>query len=310
MLALALGGCGSAGTPDTGRGSYKVGKPYTIAGRTYYPAEDWTYTETGQASWYGPGFHGNSTANGEPYNQNLPSAAHRTLPMPSMVRVTNLENGRSTVVRINDRGPFARDRIIDLSKAAADQLDMVRAGVATVRVELLERESRLVKDVAINGGSAAEQLAAVQNMPAQPAQPAPVMVASAPPPPPPQPALPPPPAPAPAVAAAVPPVAASVLPTSAPAAAAPAVVPAVATVPPATSGWFVQAGAFANLANAERLREALARFGDTSIGQTTAATGLQLYRVRLGPYTTEDQAYNVRSALERAGHGEARIVLD
>jgi rare lipoprotein A len=112
------------------------------------------------------------------------------------------------------------------------------------------------------------------------------------------------------IATGAPPVAASMMPASTPAAAAPAVVPAVATVPPAASAWFVQAGAFANLANAERLREALARFGDTSIGQTTGATGLQLYRVRIGPYTTEDQAYNVRSALERAGHGEAKVVLD
>ncbi|MCW5745018.1 MAG: septal ring lytic transglycosylase RlpA family protein [Alphaproteobacteria bacterium] len=295
MLALSLAGCGSArlGAPDTGRGSYKIGAPYTIAGRTYYPAENWNYAETGVASWYGPGFHGNSTANGEPYNQNLPSAAHRTLPMPSMVRVTNLDNGRTAVVRVNDRGPFARDRIIDLSKAAAEQLDMTRAGTARVRVELMERESRVVKDIALNGGSAADQLAALRSPPSQPS---PVMVAAAPPPPPA-----PEPAPAPPTAFVT---------ASAPVTAAPAAIPAVALVPPAGGGYFVQAGAFSSLANAERLRASLAPFGETMIGQVSGPGGAPLFRVRVGPYGTEDQAYNVRSALQRAGHAGARVVSD
>lgn len=302
LMVLALGGCGSAkvGAPDTSRGSYKVGKPYVIAGRTYYPAEDWSYRESGVASWYGPGFHGNLTANGEPYNQNLPSAAHRTLPMPSMVRVTNLGNGRSTVVRVNDRGPFARDRIIDLSKAAAVELDMTRAGTANVRVELLEPESRIVKDVAMGGGSAADQLAAIRNPPAQPA---PVMVASAPPPPPSE--------PSPAFVPMAPLPQQPVVPVAAPASAPPTVVPAVATVaPPVSGGYFVQAGAFASIDNAERLRETLSRFGDTTIGQVTGAGGAPMYRVRVGPYGSENEAQNVRDALQRAGHGEARVVLN
>ncbi|WP_231712487.1 septal ring lytic transglycosylase RlpA family protein [Vineibacter terrae] len=295
-----LGGCGTrAGSPDTSRGSYKVGNPYTIAGRTYYPAENWSYAETGQASWYGPGFHGNSTANGEPYNQNLPSAAHRTLPMPSIVRVTNLDNGRVAVVRINDRGPFARERIIDLSKAAAEQLDMTRAGTAAVRVELMERESRVVKDVAMGGGSAAEQLAAIQRPSSQPA---PVMVAAAPPPPPPAPVAEVPPPPPPSSPAAF-------VQASAPPAVAPAVVPAVATVPPA-GGYFVQAGAFASLDNAERLRTTLARFGDTSIGQTVSTGGVTVYRVRIGPYASPDEAYNVQGSLQRAGHSDCRVVSE
>jgi cell division protein FtsN len=91
---------------------------------------------------------------------------------------------------------------------------------------------------------------------------------------------------------------------------APAVVPAVATVPPATGGYFVQAGAFANYGNAERLRASIARFGETSIGQATSAQGAPIYRVRIGPYVSEDQAYNVRSALQRAGHADARVVSD
>ena len=122
---------------------YKVGNPYKINGKWYYPAVDYQYDEVGIASWYGPGFHGKSTANGEVFDQNKITAAHRTLPMPSIVKVTNLENGMVlNKVRINDRGPFARNRIIDLSKKAAEELGFIKNGVAKVRVEILEDESR------------------------------------------------------------------------------------------------------------------------------------------------------------------------
>ena len=122
---------------------YKVGNPYKINGKWYYPAVDYQYDEVGIASWYGPGFHGKSTANGEVFDQNKITAAHRTLPMPSIVKVTNLENGMVLdKVRINDRGPFARNRIIDLSKKAAEELGFIKNGIAKVRVEILEDESR------------------------------------------------------------------------------------------------------------------------------------------------------------------------
>ena len=122
---------------------YKVGNPYKINGKWYYPAVDYQYDEVGIASWYGPGFHGKSTANGEVFDQDKITAAHRTLPMPSIVKVTNLENGMVLdKVRINDRGPFARNRIIDLSKKAAEELGFIKNGVAKVRVEILEDESR------------------------------------------------------------------------------------------------------------------------------------------------------------------------
>ncbi len=123
--------------------TYKVGNPYKINGKWYYPAIDYEYDEVGYASWYGPGFHGKKTANGEIFNQNKISAAHRTLPLPSIVKVTNLENGKVlSFVRVNDRGPFARNRIIDLSKEAAKELGFVNKGVTKVRVEILEDESR------------------------------------------------------------------------------------------------------------------------------------------------------------------------
>ena len=122
---------------------YKVGNPYKINGKWYYPAIDYKYDEIGIASWYGPGFHGKKTANGEIFNQNVISAAHRTLPLPSIVKVTNLDNGKVlSFVRVNDRGPFAGNRIIDLSKEAAKELGFVNKGVAKVRVQILEDESR------------------------------------------------------------------------------------------------------------------------------------------------------------------------
>lgn len=121
--------------------SVKMGDPYSVNGETYVPRYEPNYSETGKASWYGPGFHGKSTANGEPFDQHDLTAAHRTLPMPSMVRVTNLDNGKSVIVRVNDRGPFAHGRIIDLSRAAASKLDMLRTGTAQVRVEYLPRET-------------------------------------------------------------------------------------------------------------------------------------------------------------------------
>ena len=121
---------------------YKVGLPYKIKGRWYYPEEDFAYVEEGIASWYGEAFHNKTTANGAIFNMNALTAAHRTLPMPSIVRVTNLENGRTLVVKVNDRGPFARDRIIDMSKRSATVLGFLKQGVTRVRVEILPEESR------------------------------------------------------------------------------------------------------------------------------------------------------------------------
>lgn len=121
---------------------YKVGRPYQIRGVTYTPREDFTYDRTGIASWYGPGFHGRRTASGEIYDQNALTAAHPTLQMPALVRVTNLENNRSLVLRINDRGPFAQNRIIDVSRRAAEELGFRQQGVARVRVQVLTDDSR------------------------------------------------------------------------------------------------------------------------------------------------------------------------
>ncbi len=122
-----------------GGGTFKLGKPYTINGRTYYPSDDPAYRAEGIASWYGTDFHGRKTANGEVYDMNAISAAHPTMPMPSYARVTNLENGRSIVVRVNDRGPYAHGRIIDLSTGTAKAIGSYGQGLARVRVEYVGR---------------------------------------------------------------------------------------------------------------------------------------------------------------------------
>ena len=118
-----------------GGGTYRLGVPYSIGGRTYVPTEDPHYRAEGVASWYGEDFHGRQTANGEIYDMNSMSAAHTTLPIPSYVRVTNLSNHRSVIVRVNDRGPYRSDRLIDVSVKAAILLGFYGSGLAPVRVE-------------------------------------------------------------------------------------------------------------------------------------------------------------------------------
>jgi len=154
--ALALAGCAATervasgpryspkmvadGEPvPKGGGRYSLGKPYNVNGVTYIPTEDVRYRAEGVASWYGPDFHGRQTANGEIYDMHAVSAAHPTLPLPSYARVTNLDNGRSIVVRVNDRGPFTRNRVVDLSIGAAKALDFHNRGLANVRVEYIGR---------------------------------------------------------------------------------------------------------------------------------------------------------------------------
>ncbi len=157
--AALLAGCAShplappRSADVQGLGLYKVGNPYQIAGVWYRPAEDFSYDETGIASWYGEDFHGKYTANGEVYDLNALTAAHRTLPMPTIVQVTNLDNGRSIELRVNDRGPFARGRIIDVSRRAAQLLGFEPQGTAKVRVRIMVPETiQAVSLARRNGG--------------------------------------------------------------------------------------------------------------------------------------------------------------
>ena len=127
---------------------YKIGNPYVVEGKKYYPKKNINYDEKGIASWYGPKFHGKLTANGEIFNQYELTAAHKTLPIPSAVKVTNLKNNKSLIVRINDRGPFVNDRIIDLSYQSAKKLDLLSSGTGFVRVQILRSESLLLEKLA------------------------------------------------------------------------------------------------------------------------------------------------------------------
>ncbi len=206
------------------------------------------YVERGVASWYGPGFHAIRTSTREPYDMYGMTAAHKTLPLPCYVKVTNLQNGRAVVVRVNDRGPFVANRIIDLSYTAAAKLDMLRNGTAMVEVRAID--------------------------PSQPLDPI-----------------------------TAPPTAASLSlePVAAPAPAA----------PPAGAGLYIQAGAFADPANAQRL---LGRLSGLNLGNAfireTVQGGRTLYRVRLGPVADVAAFDRVVTALDQAGVHDAHLAAD
>ncbi len=316
-LALALlGGCAETQLAAEGakraaapaaphKGIYKVGEPYFQNGIWYYPAADDTYDETGIASWYGPDFHGKVTANGEDYDMNALTAAHRTLPMPSFVRVTNLDNGRSLVVRVNDRGPYLRGRIIDLSRRAAQLLGFIDVGTARVRVQIMPEESRQIA-AAMQAGSETVTVAGANGRPVtvetRPGEPPPVaapraVVASAPLAAPGQVVTapltpPPPPPPAPTMAYTIP------NPTG-----------ELAQGSPKRTQIYVQAGAFTNRDNAQRLSERLRSFGRAQI--TLVAVGRQqFFRVRVGPVPNVEAGDRLLDQVVNAGHPEARIVVD
>lgn len=287
--AKQVGGSSDSGTK---LGRYKVGAPYQIKGAWYYPAEDYEYSETGIASWYGPNFHGKKTANGEIYNQNDLTAAHRTLPMPSAVRVTNLENGRSIVLRINDRGPFARGRIIDVSRRGAQLLGFERNGTAKVRVDILEDESRQLKVAALNGDSQQIQVAASPRE-AVVSQPLPSNGT-----------------PAPAPTARQEPVSSQPLePAPVSRSRAPALSDEVEILPVSPTGIYVQAGAFSQLENALRMRDRIFEMGPTQISRF-AVSGSEIYRVRIGPLKTVDIADSTLSQVVDAGVDGAQLVVE
>lgn len=291
---------GEAAAPPGGHGVYKIGQPYQIDGTWYYPAEQWDYDESGIASWYGEAFHGKYTANSEVYDLNALTAAHRTLPMPCVVQVTNLDNGRSINLRVNDRGPFARGRIIDVSRRAAQLLGFESAGTAKVRVRIMVPESIEVASLAGRNGDADAPRLAVRATPAVPvaAEPLPptpgVRVAAAQAPPRPMPAPPPPAAqaaPSPAVDDPPP------LPER------------VAVVPVRPTQIYVQAGAFARSDNALRLKAKLDGLGPVVVSGARV-NGSDVYRVRFGPLTSIDEADQLLSRVVGSGVPEARIVVD
>jgi rare lipoprotein A len=284
-LALLLAACGT--TPDSEppspvAGGYKIGKPYKIDGRWYYPSLDSTYDRIGTASWYGADFQGLKTANGEIFDRNRISAAHPTLPLPSLVRVTNLENGRSLVLRVNDRGPFVDDRLIDLSQAAARELGYERSGLAKVRVQFVQ----------LGDGPVPSPLPpAPAKLSPRPQRPTVV--------------------PEPPVVVAVdsePIVAAPAAPVQV--AAASPTVPIPPPVSPAPScaagGWVVQVGAFADAASVRAIAGRMShldrvRIEPAFVGDNAVA------RVRLGPLVSRERAAALLSKVKALGQDEAFV---
>jgi rare lipoprotein A len=306
LVAVVMAGCTTASGPPGGqasKGTYKVGNPYQIDGVWYYPAEDWNYDETGIASWYGEQFHGRYTANGEIFDLNTVTAAHRTLPLPTIAQVTNLENGRTIQIRINDRGPYARGRIIDLSRRSAQLLGFEGKGTAKVRVKILVPETIQAASLARRGLASDATLVASNDAPKA----APIVpVTSA--------ALAPPPG---ARAAAAP------LPLASQRIVAPPPQPPVAAAPPLpaptsekvgivavrSTQIYIQAGAFTRQDNAQRAKSRIDPLGTVRI-TGVRAQGIDLYRVRLGPIQTVDEADQLLARVVDSGLADARIVVD
>lgn len=289
-----------SGLPTSG--VYKVGKPYQINGVWYYPKEDYSYDETGIASWYGPGFHEKNTANGEIYDQNELTAAHKTLPMPSLVRVTNLDNGRSIVVRVNDRGPYANGRIIDMSRRGAQLLGFDGPGTAKVRVQILAEESRAIA-AAARQGTPAPMLAELDGPPPKAAPRGRIEVTG-------------PAGPVTTLAAARPAVVGTPIPPPATVAGAmsegrfvPA--PVVAQLPVrAHEAIYVQVGAFGSEENVAKARARLSAIGQRASVSQTRSSGMTLHRVRVGPLDSVDRADSLLNQIIQAGLTEAKIVVD
>jgi rare lipoprotein A len=300
-LALLLVACSTTEEPSPPGpiGTYKLGKPYQIDGKWYYPRYDPSYDKVGIASWYGAEFHGLTTANGEIFDKERVSAAHPTLPLPSLVRVTNLENGRSTVLRVNDRGPFVDDRLIDLSEAAARELGFRERGLARVRVQFV-------------------QIADAHGVPPtpspQPAAPRPPVIetprialaaasrpAS-------RPTAPLAPTPAGPPAAKVAALALAPVPAPSPAKVA-AIAPASVPAPPATCGgsaWVVQVGAFADAPSARAVVAQTAHLERVRL-EPAFANGVAVARVRLGPLPTAPQAQALLERVHALGHPGAFV---
>lgn len=277
-----------AGRPDAGGaqassaigrgGTYKIGRPYQINGVWYYPKEDFGYSETGIASWYGPQFHGRLTANGEIYDMDSMTAAHPTLQLPSAVRVTNLENGRTTILRVNDRGPYHNGRVIDVSRRAAADLGFLNQGTAKVRVDILPDDSRRLAELAVGGASPAVQEAALRSGRGT-VETAVIQTASLEP-----------------VAPVAP------------------VQPIPAPMPVSTGAdepsIYVQTASFSVPANAERMRDNLDRqFGGARIVEAEHA-GRIFYRVRLGPVGDVDAADRLLTNVIESGYPQSRLVVD
>jgi rare lipoprotein A len=272
-------------TPGQGRPAWleneRVGPPYQANGRWYVPAAEPGYEATGLASWYGPTFHGGRTASGEVYDQEAITAAHPTLPLPSLVQVTNLENGREVIVRVNDRGPFVGDRILDLSHGAAQVLGVERTGTARVHIRYLGPAPRRFSDPAAPLQTPAPSSSPpLQSVSAEEGGPASLLP-----------------------------------PASQVQSPAPASVQQVTFAPPApmpvaapSGGYFVQVGAFSDVDNAHRVQANVASAGQVAVDVRRNGVGAELFRVRIGPFVSRDEAEAARASVAARGYPESVVV--
>lgn len=278
-------GDGATQTPPDWLERERVGPPYEANGQWYVPTPEPGYAETGIASWYGPTFHGQRTASGEVFDQEALTAAHPTLPIPSLVQVTNLENGREIIVRVNDRGPFVGGRLIDLSRRSAEVLGFEDQGQARVHVRYLGPAPRRVN---------ADGSVAPATPPVPPAAPpANAQVEEGPVP-------------------LTPPSAQAQddgddLLAGAPVGGEVARPPATYAPPPAAGAYVVQVGAFSDPSNAQRVRNEVQAAGPVTVDVRRAADGRELFRVRVGPFQTQAEADDARRTLAELGYGEAVI---
>jgi rare lipoprotein A len=262
-----------------GGGKYHVGKPYQVAGRTYKPHEQPGYTKVGLASWYGEAFHRRKTSNGEWFDMETLTAAHPTLPLPSYAKVTNLENGRQVIVRVNDRGPFVDTRVMDLSKRAADVLGYRNKGIAKVKVQLIgpaplhdSNAHMMAMNDALNNGASLNQVASMAGGNDD------VQVAEAP-------------SPRRKVKAMP----------------APEQQVAFDEPPAPTANYTVRVAIFHDRENANNAYQALAAYGPTQIVKAVGANG-PLYRVEIGPINSEEDAQVALNNAVSSGYEDARIV--
>ncbi|UST63468.1 septal ring lytic transglycosylase RlpA family protein [Pseudomonas moraviensis] len=267
-------------TPTLHTGPYKA-NPYTVLGKTYFPLqESKTYVASGTASWYGTKFHGQNTANGEVYDLYGMSAAHKTLPLPSYVRVTNLDNNKTVILRVNDRGPFYSDRIIDLSYAAAKKLGYAETGTARVKVEGIDPQQWW----AAKGRPAPLML----NEPQVAQNSAPVITASAG-----------------TVEQWTPP------PQQHAAAVVPVQIDAKKNASAPASGQYLQVGAFANPDAAELLRSKLSGMVSAPVFISSIVRNQQtLHRVRLGPIGSPGEIAQVQNSVRLANLGSPSVVTE
>lgn len=292
----------SSGPAIEGKGIYKIGNPYQIKEVWYYPELNYDYDETGIASWYGTQFHGRKTANGEIYDMNDLTAAHKTLPLPSWIEVTNLDNGRRIKLRLNDRGPYAKGRIIDISRRGAQLLGFQMQGTAKVRVRILAPESRKLAS-RMRGKAIIDEIGTPITVDSLPK--AAVNSETLEPPP--------------GADVAEPPINAATaqtqIVTTEPISEPPQPESSplddgkVENVPIINTNIFIQAGSFTQYENALRAQAILSGIGDTKISQVLV-NDKDFFRVRIGPLVSVEKADLLLEQAILNGYPDSRIIVD